>query len=638
MAGTQLAKAYVQIVPSAQGIQGKIESEMSGPLSSAGSSGGKLMGSAIATAAVAASAAAAAEIGATIAKSISNGSELQQTLGGVETLFKDSAEKVKQNAAMSYQTTGMSANAYMEQTTSFAASLLQSLGGDTAKAADIADMAMRDMSDNSNKMGTDMERITDAYQGFAKQNYTMLDNLKLGYGGTKGEMERLLADAQELTGVEYNIDNLSDVYEAIHAVQDEISITGTTAQEASTTYTGSFNAMKAAANDLFANMGIGADITPQLDALAQTAATFIFDNLFPMIGNVLMALPEFIGTSLQYIFQAIGQMTLEFAQVNFGEDTTIIPTIAQGIQDNLPMMITMAGTIMQNILTGLINNVPALIMGGFTIITNLALGIIQNLPLIIQTASNLILQFVSEIVANLPRIMQMGAQLILQLVTGIIQNLPQIISSAAKLISTLAQSILQNLPQIIQTGIQIIVQLAVGLIQAIPQLVGQIPQIIESIKNAFINTDWISLGLNIISGIKEGLISAGGQLWDAVKGILGSFKENVMDFFGIHSPSRWGIWIGKMIDTGLAEGIADTTIVDNAMNSLVQSVTSPFGKGPLVSANYDLSGMESSETRGNLGTIIMLLKALLEKKQDITLQADDREIARWLAEMGVVFE
>lgn len=230
MAGTELAKAYVQIVPSAKGIKGKISEELGGEANSAGKSAGLSIASAIK------GAIAAAGIGTALKAAIGEGANLQQSLGGIETLFKDSADKVIESAKNAYKTAGMSANEYMETVTSFSASLLQGLAGDTNKAADVADMALTDMSDNANKMGTSMEMIQNAYQGFAKQNYTMLDNLKLGYGGTKTEMQRLLADAQKLTGVKYNLDNLSDVYEAIHVIQEDMGIMGTTAEEASKRY------------------------------------------------------------------------------------------------------------------------------------------------------------------------------------------------------------------------------------------------------------------------------------------------------------------------------------------------------------------------------------------------------------------
>jgi pblA len=233
---------------------------------------------------------AAAGIGKAFSAALNEGASLQQSLGGIETLFKDSADKVKGFANEAYKTTGLSANAYMENVTGFSASLLQSLGGDTDKAAETANMAMIDMSDNANKMGTSMESIQMAYQGFAKQNYTMLDNLKLGYGGTKQEMQRLLADAEKLTGVKYDINNLSDVYNAIHAIQENLDITGTTAKEAASTFSGSFESMKAAAQNVLGKLALGENILPSLQALAETTSTFLFDNFFPMVGNILSGL------------------------------------------------------------------------------------------------------------------------------------------------------------------------------------------------------------------------------------------------------------------------------------------------------------------------------------------------------------
>lgn len=285
---TNLGKAYVQIMPSAKGISGMISKELDGEVKSAGQSAGNSLVSTIKNAVI------AAGIGKLFATSLLEGGKLQQSLGGVETLFKNNANMVKQYANEAYKTTGLSANAYMENVTGFSASLLQSLGGDTAKAAKVANMAMVDMADNSNKMGTSMELIQNAYQGFAKQNYTMLDNLKLGYGGTKQEMQRLLADAQKLTGVKYDINNLSDVYEAIHVIQKELDITGTTAKEASTTLQGSFASMKASFLNLLGNLSLGQNIKPALEALASTTMTFLVGNFLPMVGNILKGLPTLI--------------------------------------------------------------------------------------------------------------------------------------------------------------------------------------------------------------------------------------------------------------------------------------------------------------------------------------------------------
>lgn len=300
---TELGKAYVQIIPSAKGISGMIQKEMGGEVASAGVSAGESLGSKMMGAV--SGVIAAAGIGQAIGASITEGAALQQSLGGVETLFKDSADKVKGFANEAYKTTGLSANAYMENVTGFSASLLQSLGGDTDKAAETANMAMIDMSDNANKMGTSMESIQLAYQGFAKQNYTMLDNLKLGYGGTKQEMQRLLSDAEKLTGVKYDMNNLSDVYSAIHAIQENLDITGTTAREAATTFTGSFESMKAAAQNVLGKLSLGEDIQPALQALMETTSTFLFGNLIPMIGNILKQIPNLILGGIKGVFSGI---------------------------------------------------------------------------------------------------------------------------------------------------------------------------------------------------------------------------------------------------------------------------------------------------------------------------------------------
>lgn len=621
---TELAKAYVQIIPSAEGIQGRIRKELEPEADSAGSSfGGKMVGmikKVIATAA----------IGKALSASISEGAALEQSLGGIETLFKDSADKVKANAAKAYQTAGMSANDYMELTTSFSASLLSSLAGDTSKAADVADMAMVDMSDNANKMGTNMEDIKNAYQGFAKQNYTMLDNLKLGYGGTKSEMERLLADAQKISGVEYNIDNLSDVYSAIHVIQGQLDITGTTAKEAATTISGSFNQMKAAAKNVMGEIALGMDVGPALNELANTIITFAVGNLLPAVWNVISALPSAIVTFVT----ALGPQL--FAAVS-----GLIPQIASGITTGIPTLYQSAMQLMDQFNIGIQEQLPILLQKGVDFITNIVNGILQNLPQVITMAGNVITYFANTIISMLPTILSAGARLLLRLVNGIINNLPQIARAAATAIVRFVASIGQNLPQILQSGITIIAKLAAGLIRAIPNLVGQIPAIISAIVNTFTSQNWGSIGINIISGIASGLRSAAHMLWDAVKGVLGGFKENVLAFFGIHSPSRWGAYVGEMIDTGIANGlIGKTTLVSNAAAELQKSVKKPIG----TSMDLTISGKSSTESQNS--TIAEKLEALLEylkttsRRGDgsIVINLNDREVARALREMGVVFE
>lgn len=620
---TELAKAYVQIIPSAVGIQGRIQKEIEPEADSAGSSfGGKMVGmikKVIATAA----------IGKALSASISEGAALEQSLGGIETLFKDSADKAKANAAKAYQTAGMSANDYMELTTSFSASLLSSLAGDTSKAADVADMAMVDMSDNANKMGTNMEDIKNAYQGFAKQNYTMLDNLKLGYGGTKSEMERLLADAQKISGVEYNIDNLSDVYSAIHVIQGQLDITGTTAKEAATTISGSFNQMKAAAKNVMGEIALGMDVGPALNELANTIITFAVGNLLPAVWNVISALPSAIVTFVT----ALGPQL-------FVAVSGLIPQIASGITTGIPILYQSAMQLMDQFNIGIQEQLPILLQKGVYFITNIVNGILQNLPQVITMAGNIITYFANTIISMFPTVLSAGASLLLKLVNGIINNLPQIAQAAATAIVRFVASIGQNLPQILQSGITIIGKLAAGLIRAIPNLVGQIPAIISAIVNAFTSQNWGSIGINIISGIASGLRSAAHMLWDAVKGVLGGFKENVLAFFGIHSPSRWGMFVGEMIDTGIANGLTgNTSLISNAAEELQKSLKKPVG----TSLDFAVSGRNSTENENNaliekLEQLLEYLKTTSKRGETIVINLNDREVMRVLREMGVVLE
>ena len=674
---TELAKAYVQIIPSAQGITGKIQEAIDPEAEPAGTSfGGKMVGTlkkVIATAA----------IGETLKKTISEGADLEQSIGGIETLFKESADKVKANAAEAYKTAGMSANEYMELTTSFSASLLSSLSNDTSKAADAADMAMADMSDNANKMGTNMEDIKNAYQGFAKQNYTMLDNLKLGYGGTKTEMERLLKDAQKISGVKYDINNLSDVYSAIHVIQGELDITGTTAKEAATTISGSMNSMKAAAQNVMGRIALGMDIGPALSALGETTITFFAGNLLPAVANVLSGLPDLISGVTSVIVRSMnmaasnmdsivsqgGQIVRNLASsilenapyileavlklaMSLGE--TLINTdwgaVGQSVMDALSGSIDSAageilgiegGEILTYLANALEQKLPVLMIEGSSILMSIINGILQKIPSIITTAGTIITNFVNAIFPTLPNLLSLGGQILMNLANGVIKNLPQIITAAGQTIIKIVATIGQNLPQILQSGIEITGKLATGLVRAIPTLVGQIPQIVASIKSTFSNVDWVSIGHNIIQGIANGLRNAGNMLWDAVKGVLGSFKDNVLAFFGIHSPSRWGVFVGKMIDAGFAKGIiGELPTVNSAVTKLQDIATSPFSNASL---NYELQGAAKASgtdqgTADRLDTLIALLKMILAIIGDNDGgNPGERELIRALRDLGVVF-
>lgn len=420
MAEHTLGTAYVQIVPSANGISGSISKVLGGEADSAGSSAGSTIASKIK------GAIAAAGIGVALKKSIMQGAALEQSLGGIETLFKEHADTVIKNASNAYKTTGLSANAYMEQATSFAASLLQSVGGNTEEAARLTDMALVDMADNANKMGTSMDSITNAYQGFAKQNYTMLDNLKLGYGGTKTEMQRLLADATKLTGIKYDINNLSDVYSAIHVIQGELKITGTTALEAEATLSGSFASMKAAAQDLLGNIALGRDVGPSMAALAKTGCTFFFDNLIPAVTNIIKSLPVMIYTL---------------------------------ITEGAPMFVTT----------------------GITMIKEMATGLINGIPEMLNSLEDLINEFVTYLTDNGPIILKTGGELIGELAGGIVNNIPAIIGAVAKIGSSIISGLVNLVPTLIKSGLNLVS----GLVKGITDGSGLIKSIIEKVKSFF---------------------------------------------------------------------------------------------------------------------------------------------------------
>ena len=430
--GTELAKAYVQIIPSAQGIKGKITEELGGEADSAGKSAGLKIASAMKAAIV------AAGIGKVIKESIEEGAALQQSIGGVETLFKESADVVRQYANEAYQSAGLSANAYMEQVTSFSASLLQSLDGDTRQAADAANQAIIDMSDNANKMGTDITSIQNAYQGFAKQNYTMLDNLKLGYGGTKEEMERLLADAQKLTGIKYDIGNLNDVYGAIHAIQTELGITGTTAEEAASTFTGSFAAMKASVQNLLGSLAIGEDITPALSALVETAKTFLINNLGPMLNNIVTGLLN----NLPAIMQAGLEIVLALAQGIADHIDEIIPAVVNCVleivdiltqPETLEKLVNAAAQIIAGIAYGLIRALPNLLVKIPEIVENVVASLIECIPMLINGLFT-VMEAIGDAIAGLIKSAgNWGKDLIDNFVQGIKDRIQHVIDTIRQL-------------------------------------------------------------------------------------------------------------------------------------------------------------------------------------------------------------
>lgn len=617
---SDVATAYVQIVPSARGISGGIEQAIGGDaaVSSAGASiGGKLTGAIIA-------AITTAGLGAALGKTLTEGAALEQSIGGVETLFKGSASQVTAAADQAFRTAGVSANNYMEQVTSFSATLLQGLGGDTAAAAGYADKAIVQMSDNANKMGTDMSAIQYAYQGFAKDNYTMLDNLKLGYGGTQSEMARLINDSGVLgDSVKVTADTVKDVpfssiIDAIGVIQDNLGITGTTAEEAATTLSGSFASMQAAASNVMANLTLGRDVGPALQGLAQTVTTFLAGNLLPAIGNILSALvlqvipvgtqmlqslgaglaqgvPNFLAQALPMVLQFTETLRTNFGNiVDAGID--LLLNLAQGIANGLPTLIEYVPQIVTNI-AGLINdNAPKLLAAGLHIIVTLGLGLIQAIPTLIANIPQIIQAVVSVFTAF--NWISLGSNIITMLKNGI-TSMVSAVQSAGTSIFDAVKNAIANLPATLQSlGSNAITSMAnglksmlgsvlsaargilTGIVGIIKGLPGQLWSLAKSaaskLWNAFVVKDWNGLGTNIIQGIINGIGSMAGALWEAATNVAKSALNAIKSFFGIASPSKlMQFEIGPYIPQGLALGIEKNAgYVTDAMDDLGLQSTS----------------------------------------------------------------
>ena len=513
--------AYLQIVPSMDGVPGSIRRGLGGEADAAGvMAGGRISGKI--KGALAASGIGAA-LGAGLAKSIKTGANLEQAIGGIETLFKDSADEMIKNADNAFKTAGISANQYMEQATSFSASLLQSLDGDTQKAAKAADQAIIDMSDNANKMGTNIRDIQNAYQGFAKQNYTMLDNLKLGYGGTKTEMERLLADAEKISGQKYDINNLSDVYEAIHVIQEEMDITGTTSKEAASTLSGSFSSMKAAAENFLGDLALGRNVGPAMVDLAESAGTFLFDNLLPAVGRVFAYLP-------QAIFALIQTGLPKF----MASGSEMVMGLVSGIQTAGPQLVKRIPELVQQGMDAISQNLPNIMAKGRDIIVGLVQGITSNLPAFIDAVSNIVSKIPDFLKQNQPKIAAEGGKLIGQLAVGIIKNLPKIIVAVAKLGLTIISTILKNIPLMLKTGKTLVFNFAKGLGGAA----------LAAVKSA---------AKKIVTGLISPISTIGGK----IKGYVDKVKS-LMSFSGLASKVR-GIWNSvKSAITGPIESAKNT--------------------------------------------------------------------------------
>lgn len=507
---------------------------------------GKFFGSVAKTvgkASLAAIGAAATGIAALTKSAVENYAEYEQLVGGVETLFKDSSAKVLEYANNAYKTAGLSANDYMETVTSFSASLLQSLGGDTEKAAEIGNMAVIDMSDNANKMGSSMESIQNAYAGFAKQNYTMLDNLKLGYGGTKEEMQRLIDDANALNAAQgnmtkYSIDSYADIVNAIHDVQTEMGVTGTTALEASTTIQGSLASTKAAWDNWLTGTG-------SVDALVGTVVNSA-GLLAKAIGDILPSLTTGISQLVSQLAPEIPPLINQLLPSIIDSITTMISSLGSQLPailaTILPVITGSAPQIINTLITTLISSLPIIVSSAGQLILALAAGISQSLPTLIPTIVDVVLQIVMTLVENVNLLVDAAVNLISALAEGLIAALPILIAQAPTIISRLVQELIAAAPQLLLSAAEIVVQIVSGIADNLFALGKSAGEIITTIVEG-IGEMWGSLvgvGSQVVAKIREGISNAWQGLKNWFKGIWDGLFGNLSVDVGVTGSNNTG--------------------------------------------------------------------------------------------------
>ncbi|HEL1616229.1 TPA: phage tail protein [Streptococcus suis] len=561
---TDLGSAYVQIVPSAKGISGSISKLLGGEVDSAGRSAGSSLGASLVSAL--SGALAAAGIGKIIGSALSAGADLQQSFGGLDTIYDGAQDSAKRFAQEAYKA-GISANTYAEQAVSMGASLKQALGGDSTKAINMANVAIMDMTDNAAKMGTDIGVIQQTYQSLARGNYAMLDNLKLGFGGTKAEMERLLTTAEGLPsamGRKFDISNYADVVEAIHLVQESMGLTGVAAAEAENTYTGSLAAMKASWANTLAGLSLGENITPQLQALATTTSNFLFGNFFPMVGNIFKGLPSAIGTFIAEAMPLILEqgkallsglvigvetglpefemlvtgLTANFRQWFIEEFPTLMQTgvellsnLGQGIISAIPDLLTTFSYIFLDLVVAFANFLPTMLQAGSDLLLNLIDGIILNIPNLLLSAQEIFRSFTEVIQGSLPQMLEKGSEILVNLVQGIVERLPEIGSAAIELVGMFIDFLTQNLPDILRMGVEFVVNIVNGLVQELPQLTSTALELAGEFLSMLLSKlpDILSAGVEILTTLISGILSILGNVGQAALDIGAELLGGVED-------------------------------------------------------------------------------------------------------------
>ena len=628
---TELGKAYVQIEPSAKGIGSKIESVLNQETSGVGTSIGSKLGGAIGTGLKVAGGAIVAGISAATGAVVNFGKEAvssyanyEQLVGGVEKLYGTAADKVQQFANEAYKTSGLSANAYMETATSFSAALINSLGGDVDKAADMTDVAMRAMSDNVNVFGSDMESVQNAFMGFSKGTFTMLDNLKLGYGGTKEEMQRLIDDANTYRAsigetADLSIDSFADIVQAIQSVQEAQNIAGTTSAEAMKTIEGSSIATKAAWENVITAIGRGEGLKEAFDAL--TSSIFgekegegLLNQIIPRIQTVMEGIGTFVQTAAPYI-------------------TEKLPPLIESI---IPSLLTAASSLLTALGDGILKALPTLVPIATDVLMSLVDAFIKALPEILSVGADIILELVDGISKALPDLIPAAVDAILTIVDGLIDHIDLLIDAAIKLITGLAEGLIKALPVLIEKAPIIIEKLVVGIIAAIPKLLIAAAQIITNLAQALNNIAprLQEVGHNLVEGLKNGFINAWNNFVNKVKDMANNLISSVKNVFSTHSPSRVFEQIGDYCVQGFDEGFDSFGVnavkdVEDAMNE-ISALGSPTFT-PEIATNaeayrYQSVGGNTSDLYGLLSQYLPLLER--QTSVNVSLEGDAQGLFR----------
>ena len=562
---------------------------------------------------------------------ISSYADFEQNLGGIETMFKGSSDKMVAYADEAYITAGLSANEYMSQVTGFSASLLQGLGGDTEAASEVANTAMIDMSDNANKFGSNIADIQNAYQGFAKQNYTMLDNLKLGYGGTASEMARLINDSgvmgDAFTATAENMDEVpfDKVIEGIHAIQEDMGVAGTTSKEASETISGSIGMLKGSFDNLLTGLGSADADVASLAGNVITSLETVITNVGPVIENIGANMTT-LGPKMGEMLSGLVGVVSEALPGLVTAGISMIGGLIEGIITALPALVETMVPAILGLVEMITTQLPLLLDAGMKAIIALGQGLVEALPTMIPMIVEMVTGIANTIVENLPLFLEVALELIMALATGLLEALPTLIEALPEIITGLVDFLINATPMIIEAGIELLMALVEAIPEIIPALIEAIPQIIEGIINAIIGSseqisasgqqlfmklvdrmgaistdiaakmlpiiqgilgaisgfagDMIKAGGDLLQGLWSGINGMAGWLWDKVKGWAGGLLQNVKDFFGIKSPSREMAKIGKELPRGLSVGINSTANeVKKTADNLAKAVKQAFAEG-----------------------------------------------------------